>query len=144
MEKTPVVLNPVNRATSTTEPIQPELLSNPARSKRIEQLRKIAELMDGRFRFPCTNVEFGADAIIGLIPGIGDIIAGVISLWLIQQARRLGAPRWLLARMLWNVAVDVGIGTVPIAGDLFDVAWKANRMNIDLLSRHFAARDSTR
>ena len=139
MEKATVVLNQAKNESSSREPIQPELLSNPARSIRIERLRKIAEFMDGQFRIPGTKVEFGADAIIGLIPGIGDAISGVVSLWLIREARSLGAPTWLLVRMFWNVAIDVGIGSVPIAGDLFDVAWKANRMNIELLSRHFAA-----
>ncbi len=139
MEKTTVVLNRVDHESSLREPIEPELLTNPDHSIRIERLRKIAEFMDGQFRIPGTTIEFGADAIIGLIPGIGDAISGVISLWLIREARSLGAPTWLLVRMFWNVAVDVGIGSVPIAGDLFDVAWKANRMNIELLSRHFAA-----
>jgi hypothetical protein len=58
-------------------------------------------------------------------------------MWLIREARRLGAPRWLIARMIWNVAVDVGVGIVPVFGDMLDVAWKANRMNMELLSQHF-------
>ena len=58
-------------------------------------------------------------------------------MWLIREARRLGAPRWLIARMIWNVAVDVTVGAVPVLGDMLDVAWKANRMNMELLSRHF-------
>jgi hypothetical protein len=120
-----------------SRPVEPELITNPARSARIEQLRKIAELLDGQFRIPGTNIEFGLDAIIGLIPGVGDLVSGAVSVWLIHEARRLGAPRWLIARMAWNVAVDVGIGVVPVVGDLFDAAWKANRKNIELLSRHF-------
>lgn len=120
-------------------PIEPEVIVNPARSARIEQLRQIAELMDGQFKVPGTTIEFGLDAIIGLVPFVGDLVAGGgLSLWLIHEARQLGAPRWLIARMMWNVAVEVGVGTVPILGDLFDVAWKANRKNIQLLSRYFS------
>lgn len=115
----------------------PELITDPEKYAKIEQLRKIAELMDGQFKIPGTNIQFGLDAIVGLIPGIGDFVAGAFSLWLIGEARRLGAPKWVLAKMYWNVAVDVGIGAVPIVGDMFDVVWKANRKNIALLSRHF-------
>ncbi len=118
-------------------PIVPELITDPARHARIEQLRKIAELMDGQFVLPGTNIQFGLDAIIGLVPGIGDLVAGAFSIWLIHEARQLGAPRWLIARMVWNVAVDVTVGAVPVVGDMFDVAWKANRKNMALLSRHF-------
>ena len=118
-------------------PIDPEVVTNPSRSAKIEQLRRIAELLDGQFRIPGTNVEFGLDAIVGLVPGIGDLVTGAISVWLIREARRLGAPAWLIARMIWNVAVDVTVGAVPIVGDAFDVAWKANRMNMELLARHF-------
>ena len=118
-------------------PIEPELVIDPEKHQKIEQLRRIAELLDGQFRIPGTDIEFGLDAIIGLLPGIGDLISGGISMWLIREARRLGAPRWLIARMIWNVAVDVSVGVVPVLGDMLDVAWKANRMNMELLSRHF-------
>ena len=120
----------------TTPPLEPELISDPIRHQKVEQLQQIAELLDGQFRIPGTEIEFGLDAIIGLIPGIGDLVSGTISLWLIREARRLGAPRWLVARMVWNVAVDVTVGIVPFVGDAFDVAWKANRMNMALLKRH--------
>lgn len=118
-------------------PVEPEVITNPARTARIEQLRQFAELLDGQFVVPGTNIQFGLDAIIGLVPGVGDLVAGAISMWLIREARRLGAPKWLIARMIWNVAVEVGVGAVPIVGDMFDVVWKANRKNIALLSRHF-------
>ncbi|WP_010586601.1 DUF4112 domain-containing protein [Schlesneria paludicola] len=120
-----------------TKLAEPELITNHSPHARIEQLGKFAELMDGQFRIPGTNIEFGLDAIIGLVPGIGDLVCGAMSMWLIGEARRLGAPQWLIARMIWNVAVEVGVGAVPLVGDLFDVAWKANRKNIQLLRRHF-------
>lgn len=124
------------RPSTTRGPIEPEVIADPARHQKVEQLQQIAELLDGQFRIPGTNIEFGLDAIIGMIPGIGDIVSGAISMWLIQEAKRLGAPRWLIARMVWNVAVDVSIGIVPFLGDAFDVAWKANRKNMELLKRH--------
>lgn len=123
-----------------TAAIEPEIITNPSRTARIEQLRQFAALMDSQFQIPGTEIQFGLDAIIGLVPGIGDLISGAVSVWLIREARRLGAPRWLVARMIWNVAVDVGVGAVPLVGDMFDVAWKANRKNIELLSRHFERR----
>lgn len=118
--------------------VVPELITNPSRTARIEQLRKFAELLDGQFRVPGTNIEFGLDAIIGLVPIVGDLVAGGLSMWLVREARRLGAPQWLIARMIWNVGVEVAIGAVPLVGDMFDVAWKANRKNVQLLIGYFA------
>ena len=82
---------------------------------------------------PGTNVRFGIDALIGLVPGIGDVVTTLLSLYIVREARALGAPRWLIARMLWNVALDGVVGAVPLAGDVFDVMWRANRRNMDLL-----------
>ena len=132
--------NVVSKQKNGAKRVDVELLSNPSRDAKIEQLQKLAELMDGQFRIPGTNVEFGLDALIGLVPVVGDFICGGLSLWLVQEARRMGAPKWLIAKMLWNVAVEVGVGAVPIVGDLFDVAWKANRKNVELLKRHFEGR----
>ena len=117
-------------------PVQAELLMGRSPRDRLEQLRQIAQLLDSQFRIPGTDIEFGVDALIGLIPGVGDLISAAISSWLIREARRLGAPRWLIARMVWNVAVDAAIGIVPIVGDVFDVVWKANRKNIALLTSY--------
>ena len=103
-------------------------------------MQAIAELLDGQFKLPGTDIEFGLDALIGLVPGIGDLVSGGISIWLIREAQRLGAPKWLIARMAWNVMVDVSIGAVPLVGDVFDAAWKANRKNMELLNRHFKNR----
>jgi hypothetical protein len=119
-------------------PLEPELITDPVRHQKLKQLQQIAELMDGQFQVPGTDIQFGLDAVIGMVPVIGDLISGGISLWLIREARQLGAPRWLIARMLGNLAVDVSIGILPVVGDMFDVAWKANRMNMELLRRHLA------
>ncbi|MEA2982627.1 MAG: hypothetical protein QOF09_4450, partial [Alphaproteobacteria bacterium] len=85
-----------------------------------------------------TNIRFGFDAMIGLIPGIGDAITTVMSLYIVQEARALGAPRHVIARMLANVALDGIVGAVPFLGDAFDVMWRANRRNMTLLRNHLA------
>ncbi|MEK6260353.1 MAG: DUF4112 domain-containing protein [Planctomycetota bacterium] len=117
-------------------PVHAELITDPLRRNRLEQLKQVAQLLDSQFCIPGTNIEVGFDALIGLIPGVGDLISTAVSVWLIREARRLGAPWWLIARMSWNVAVDTTIGVIPVVGDMFDVVWKANRKNIELLSRH--------
>lgn len=117
--------------------VEAELITDAAREQRLEQLRSLSNLMDGGFHIPGTKIEFGWDSIIGLVPGVGDAVAAAVSAWIIREGRRLGAPRRLVARMIWNVAVDAGIGIVPVVGDAFDVAWKANRKNVALLTRYF-------
>ena len=104
--------------------------------RRLERLRKVGWVLDSSFRIPGTRIRFGIDAIIGLVPGLGDLIAGALSLYIIAESARLGVPRSLLARMGWNVAVDTFVGEIPILGDLFDVAWKANMRNLALLEKH--------
>src|SRR3712207_1727650 len=102
-------------------------------------IRRIARLFDEAVRVPGTNVRFGLDAILGLIPGAGDVAGGLLSTVIILQAAKLGAPRSVLMRMVMNVAVDSLVGAVPILGDLFDVGWKSNTRNARLLEQ-FAAR----
>src|SRR5436305_1813245 len=103
---------------------------------RIARIDALATLLDTAFVIPGTNVRFGLDALIGLIPGIGDAITTIISLYIVGEARALGAPPLLIVRMLANVAVDGLIGAVPLAGDAFDVAFRANRRNMALLREH--------
>ncbi len=103
---------------------------------RLERLRRVGWMLDNSIRIPGTRIRFGIDAIIGLVPGLGDLAAGALSLYIIAESARLGVPRSLLARMGWNVAVDTLVGEVPILGDLFDVAWKANMRNLALLEEH--------
>ena len=88
------------------------------------------------FIIPGTNMRFGVDGLVGLIPGIGDALTTVISLWLVKEAHALGAPGHLVARMLGNIAIDGVVGAVPILGDAFDLVWKSNRRNMHLLRRH--------
>ncbi|MEZ5788402.1 MAG: DUF4112 domain-containing protein [Xanthobacteraceae bacterium] len=104
------------------------------------RLDRVATLLDTAFVIPGTGVRFGADAMIGLVPGIGDVITTALALWLVYEAHRLGAPRHLLARMLGNVALDGLVGATPVVGDVFDVLWRANRRNARLL-REWMNRD---
>jgi hypothetical protein len=103
---------------------------------RLQRMRTMAWVLDNSFRIPGTRIRFGIDMIIGLVPGLGDLIAGALSLYIIAESARLGVPRGLLARMGWNVAVDTFVGEIPILGDIFDVAWKANIRNLALLEEH--------
>jgi Domain of unknown function (DUF4112) len=103
---------------------------SPASSDR---LRDLARLLDEAIRIPGTNIRVGLDALLGLLPGGGDVAGGLLSGLIMLQAARAGAPASILARMLGNVLVDVVIGAVPLLGDLFDVAWRANTRNVRLL-----------
>jgi hypothetical protein len=101
--------------------------------QRLDRLRRVGWLLDNSIPIPGTRFRLGIDQLIGLVPGIGDLIGGVLSLYIIFEASRMGAPRGLLARMGWNVAVDTFVGEVPILGDLFDIGFKANIRNLALL-----------
>lgn len=101
----------------------------------LARARTLARLLDSAARVPGTNIRFGADAIVGLIPGLGDVGGAALAGYLVILAQRLGAPRAVVLRMLANVAVDTLAGSVPVIGDLFDVAYKSNLRNVALLER---------
>ena len=101
----------------------------------LARARTLARLLDSAVRVPGTGIRFGADAVIGLIPGLGDIGGAALAGYLVILAQRLGVPRTVVLRMLANVAVDTLGGTVPLIGDLFDVAYKSNLRNVALLER---------
>jgi hypothetical protein len=96
-------------------------------------MRDLARVLDEAVRIPGTNIRIGLDALLGLLPGGGDIAGGVFSGLIILQAARAGAPIAVLGRMLANVAIDVVVGAIPLLGDLFDIAWRANTRNVRLL-----------
>lgn len=98
-----------------------------------ERLRFLAWLLDSSIPIPGTRLTIGLDAVIGLVPLLGDLIGVALSGFIVAEASRLGAPRALLLRMSFNVAVDGVVGVVPFAGDVFDAAWKANQKNVRLL-----------
>jgi hypothetical protein len=104
--------------------------------RRVEALRRLGYLLDNSIPIPGTRFRIGWDAIIGLIPGVGDLVGGALSLYIILQSARIGVPRALLGRMAWNVAVETVVGSVPVLGDLFDAGYKANLRNLTLLQQH--------
>ena len=106
------------------------------RDEAHRRLRRIARLMDSEFRVPLLGLRFGADAILGLVPGIGDALSGLIGAYLIYEAKRLGIPRPALLRMILNVAFDTAIGAIPVAGDIWDFFFRANDRNMQILARH--------
>jgi hypothetical protein len=104
-----------------------------ASAARVARFRKYAWLLDGQFGLPGTRFRFGLNSIIGLAPVAGDVVMGLISLYLVWEARQMGAPTGLQAKMVGNVAIEVVGGAIPIVGDLFDMAFKANLRNLALL-----------
>ena len=123
-------------ATSTTP------LSRDA-EQSVARLEALARLMDGAFTLPGTNIRLGLDAIIGLVPVAGDLLSGLVSSYMIWEARQLGAPRWLIARMAANTLFDTAFGAIPVVGDAFDVLFRANIKNMALLRRHMDKRGLT-
>jgi len=104
--------------------------------QRIAALRHVSRLLDSAYQVPGTSYRFGLDPIVGLVPGLGDLVSPLFTIALLWQSHDLNLPRIVQLRMLFNVAIDTVIGIVPIAGDLFDFAWKANDMNMALLEHH--------
>ncbi|MEM1214522.1 MAG: DUF4112 domain-containing protein, partial [Bacteroidota bacterium] len=100
-------------------------------------LEVITNLLDNRFRIPGTDTRFGLDFLIGLIPGIGDIATFGISSALVVTMVRQGASGMVVVKMLWNILVDAVFGAVPILGDIFDLHYRANRRNLELLKEHY-------
>ncbi len=109
------------------------------KDSELQKLDWLANLMDTQFRIPGVPVPMGLDGIIGLIPGIGDTITLGVSGYILHKARPHVTPA-LMARMIWNVFIDWAIGIIPFFGDIFDIGWKANRKNVDLLKAHILTR----
>ena len=109
---------------------------SPGQHRSIEALRRFAQLLDSAFVVPGTSYRVGLDPIVGLIPGIGDLLSPLFAIALLWQARQLAVPRVVQLRMIGNVAIDALVGAIPLLGDLFDFAWKANTMNLALIERH--------
>jgi hypothetical protein len=110
----------------------------------LARLRRLSHTLDNAFTLPVVNYRVGWDAIIGLVPGIGDAITLLPSGYLIYQAHRLGTPRHLLVKMIINVGLEALIGTIPLIGDIFDAVWKANERNLALLERHLGMSESAK
>jgi hypothetical protein len=120
-----------------------DFVRSSSRRERIARLNALASLLDTALVIPGINLRFGLDALIGLVPGIGDALTTTLSLFVIYEARQLGAPRHLILRMIGNVALDGMVGAVPLVGDAFDVMWRSNRRNVRLL-QNWLERDERR
>lgn len=111
-------------------------------SGEVDKLTRFAATLDSAFRIPFTRIEFGLDALIGLVPGIGDLAGALLSLTIVYRSWRLGVGGKAIVRMLGNVAVDFFVGAIPVAGDIVDVFWQGNQRNIALLRRELGLDDS--
>jgi hypothetical protein len=100
------------------------------------RLMAFERIMEGAIRLPGTSRRFGLDAIIGLVPVLGDVAGALIGSWLVWEAGNLGVSRWKRARMVLNVGVDTAIGAIPLAGDIFDLLFRSNTRNMRLLIAH--------
>ena len=114
--------------------------AGPTRADALARVALVAKLMDNAFLIPGLNRRVGFDAVIGLIPGVGDVVSAALASYIIWEARQLGLPRWKIARMIGNVAVDSTVGAVPFAGDVFDVFFKANERNLRIIHKHLGVK----
>jgi hypothetical protein len=103
---------------------------------RLDRLRTVAQWLDSKIRIPGTPIRFGFDAIMDIVPFLGDVAGIGFSSWILLEAARMGASKTTLLRMGWNIGIDALVGAVPGIGVVFDAAWKANDRNIALLERH--------
>jgi Domain of unknown function (DUF4112) len=110
--------------------------AGPSREDAIARVTLVAKLLDSAFVIPGLNRRIGLDAVLGLVPGIGDALSAVLASYIIWEARQLGLPRWKIARMIGNVAFDTALGAIPLAGDVFDVFFKSNERNLRIIHEH--------
>ena len=109
---------------------------NQTSDRALVALRKWAVLLDSAFQVPGTQMRFGLDPIVGLLPGAGDLVTAFFSVMILLHSVRLKVPKVVIARMLLNTGIDLVVGAVPLLGDLFDAGFKANLRNLQLLERH--------
>jgi hypothetical protein len=107
-------------------------------SSSLQRLRQMSHWLDNAIAIPGTDYRLGLDPILGLLPGGGDLLTGLMSVYIVFEAVRMGLPAATLGRMGFNILLDTLSGTVPVLGDLFDVTWKANSQNVALLEKHMA------
>lgn len=112
--------------------------ATPRERGAVERTRALATLLDEAVPVPGTGRRVGIDPLVGLLPVAGDLVTGVLGLYVVAEAAYAGAPPALLGRMLLNLGADIAIGTLPVVGDVFDALWKANVRNVDLLESHIA------
>ena len=106
---------------------------------RLKRVRLLSRLLDEQFRIPGTTYRVGLDGLLGMIPGVGDAAGALLSAYILYEAIRLGTPKTVLLRMVANIGIDTVLGAIPVAGDIFDIAWKANKKNAALLHAYLAS-----
>lgn len=114
----------------------PASILAPSRLATLNRLRKFSRLLDNAIGIPGTKFRIGLDPILGIIPGAGDFLGTVLSAYIVIEAARLGLPKETLAKMVSNIVLESAVGTLPVIGDLFDVVWKANIRNFELVEAH--------
>lgn len=107
-----------------------------SQAERVARLERLARFMDAAVAIPGTRIRLGADSVVGLVPGVGDLIAKIAAAYILYEAHQLGLPKHKLLRMGGNVLVDLAFGVVPVAGDVFDVFWRANMRNLRIVRDH--------
>ena len=120
----------------SAHPTDQRIAALKGREEAQRRLQRLAKLMDSQVRVPVLGLRIGADAVLGLVPGVGDVITGAIGAYLIYEAQRLGLPRSALLRMVANVAFDTAVGAIPVAGDIWDFFFRSNDRNMRILARH--------
>jgi len=114
----------------------------PKQISKLTKLRRVSRILDNAIAIPGTKISFGLDPILGLLPGGGDTVTGGIAAYIVVEAARMGVPREILWKMVGNILIDSFAGTVPVVGDIFDLGWKANIKNIELLEKHLDLAES--
>ncbi len=109
---------------------------------KLTKLRRVSRILDNAIAIPGTKISFGLDPILGLLPGGGDTVTGGIAAYIVVEAAKMGVPREILWKMVGNILIDSFAGTVPVVGDIFDLGWKANIKNIELLEKHLDLAES--
>tara|TARA_B100001996_G_scaffold210472_2_gene161511 strand:- start:63 stop:422 length:360 start_codon:yes stop_codon:yes gene_type:complete len=104
--------------------------------EKLTRLRQLSENLDESFTIPGTNIKFGIDALIGLVPGGGDLIGGLFSLYLLRTAIKMKLPKSAIISIMFNIIIDTTIGIVPVIGDIFDIFWKSNKRNMRIIEKH--------
>ena len=103
------------------------------KEEKLIRLKRLSERLDNTFTIPGTKYKIGIEALIGAVPIIGDLIGGILASYIMYSGVKMGAPPRIIARMAVNIAIDFAIGSIPIIGDLFDLVWKANKKNVELI-----------
>ena len=103
------------------------------KEEKLIRLKRLSERLDDTFTIPGTKYKIGIEALIGAVPIIGDLIGGILASYIIYSGIKMGAPPRIITRMAVNIAIDFAIGSIPIIGDLFDLVWKANKKNVELI-----------